>query len=266
MRKLFMVMAVFMAVALFNTPASAFLDSEEECTGISCNEDSQMQGQGQGQGQGQIGINEQDQGQDQGQQQGQIGIVAPEIEVSPEQGQQQGQIGINEQGQSQSGENTQGQIGINEQSGINKQGQIGINESDNSNEVDTSTTQGQDQSQSGVNKAVGQGNTTTYTDNSTYEAQDRNPVSSAAPVSAAACSSGVSAQGVNFGGAIAVTNKYCNLALVAETAAARGMGDVAEEMVNLMADMARADAEGLYGFRKFVRGLPVLGGFLSWVW
>ena len=143
----------------------------------------------------------------------------------------QGQIGINKQGQSQSGYNSQ--YGENEQA--------------------------QDQGQ-------GQGQFGYVDSHDVYEAQKRNPVSSAAPVSASACSSGISAQGVSLGGAVAVTNKYCNLALVAETAAARGMDDVAEEMVEMMADMARADTKGLFGFRGFFRSLPVVGGFLSWVW
>jgi hypothetical protein len=128
----------------------------------------------------------------------------------------------------------QGQIGVNRQFGINDQGQ-------------------------------GQGQFGYVDSHDLYEAQERDPVSSAAPVSASACASGVSAQGVDLGGAVAVVNPYCNVALVAEAAAARGMTEVAEEMVNLMADMARADVEGVFGFRKFVRKLPVLGGVLKWV-
>ncbi len=103
-------------------------------------------------------------------------------------------------------------------------------------------------------------------DVTTYEAQERNPVSSAAPVSASACSSGISAQGVDFGAAVARTNPYCNLALVSETAAARGNAKVADEMVDLMAEMARADSRGHLGIRGFLRGIPVIGGVLGWIW
>ena len=63
-----------------------------------------------------------------------------------------------------------------------------------------------------------------------------------------------------------MVNIYCNLALVAETAAARGNVAVADEMVELMAAMARADARGIGGFRTFMRGVPILGGILSFIW
>ena len=142
-------------------------------------------------------------------------------------------------------------------------------------ETSTETNQGQQQGQIGINKqgqqqegynAQGQFGYIDSHDETYYEAQERNPVSSAAPVSASACSSGVSAQGVDLGAALAVTNPYCNLALTAEVARAQNMPRTAEEMVILMRRMARADAEGLFGIRGFMRGVPIAGGMLGWVW
>ncbi len=160
--------------------------------------------------------------------QGQIGIVAPDITVSPKQRQRQGQ----EQGQGQG----QGQ---------EQEANIGNGFKNFSSDSDQ-----------------GQGQFGYVDSHDLYEAQDRDPVSSAAPVSATACSSGISAQGVDLGGAVATTNVYCNLALVAEVAAAQGKSEIAAEMVELMAELARADAQGVGGFRTHVRKFPVLGSSL----
>lgn len=151
------------------------------------------------------------------------------------------------------------------------QSQLGINEQGQANFSHTDTETSTEQSQSNSNSATGSGNVTKVDardqSSTVYEAQERNPVSSAAPVSATACSSGLSAQGVDLGGAVAVTNVYCNLALTAEVAAAQGKTDVAGEMVDLMAELARADAKGVGGFRSFLRGMPILGGTLfRWVY
>jgi len=98
-----------------------------------------------------------------------------------------------------------------------------------------------------------------------YEAQERDPVSSAASVSASACASGVSAQGVDLGGAVARVNPYCNLSLTIEKALSVGDRATAKRMVILMSEMAEADARGIGGFRTFVRGLPILGGVLGFI-
>jgi hypothetical protein len=192
--------------------------------------------------------------------QGQVGIVAPDIETDVDTDIGSGIGNFSPSSKVERSGNSEVDVETDvdsrqSQFGINKQGQ--------------GQGQGQDQGQSqfGVNKsAQGQGQFGYVDSHDIYEAQERNPVSSAAPVSASACSSGVSAQGVDLGGAVAKVNPFCNLALTAETAAARGMTDVAEEMVGLMADMARAEAEGHFGIKSFLRGVPVLGGLLGFVW
>jgi hypothetical protein len=141
------------------------------------------------------------------------------------------------------------------------------NETSYGDVLSPSSDQEQDQKQKqGQIAAQGQFGYIDSHDVTTYEAQERNPVSSAAPVSASACSSGVSAQGVDLGGAVAVTNIYCNLALTAEVAKANGKTEIASEMVTLMRDMAVSDAKGIGGFRTVLRSLPILGGTLfRWI-
>jgi hypothetical protein len=79
-------------------------------------------------------------------------------------------------------------------------------------ETTTSTTTGQAQK----NTATGSGNVTRITEN--YEAQRRNPVSSAPMSLAGMCSRGAAAQGVGLGGSIAFTNEMCDLAASAQMA------------------------------------------------
>ena len=194
----------------------------------------------------------------QGQQQGQVGIVAPDIRVNPDfegavdvrnrfrntnesdidvrNRNRNSNHGVNKQGQqmgqSQSGYNSQGQS----QSGHNSQGQIG------------------------VNKAVGTGNVTSL--HQVYEAQERNPVSRAADVSASACSTiGASAQGANLGGAIALNNPLCDLEIAQKMALSLGTdrgAEIALELAERAADVAKAPT---HWFNRQLKKLPLVGRF-----
>lgn len=194
-----------------------------------------------------------------------------------QQGQQQGQIGINALDFDASLTNrNRNNVDVDTDIRNRNRFDAEVNtETETSTETNTETNQGQQQGQVGINKqgqqqegynAQGQFGYIDSHDETYYAAQERNPVSSAAPVSASACSSGISAQGVDFGAALARTNPYCNLALTAEVARAQDMPGTAKEMVILMRRMARADVEGHFGIRGFMRGVPVAGGMLGWIW
>lgn len=141
----------------------------------------------------------------------------------------QGQL----QDQFQSQAQDQGQF--QEQSGFNAQGQVGIN------------------------KAVGSGNETSVEvegDTTVFEAQKRNPVSSAAPVFATACSRGVSGQFVGVGGAIAANNEICDLATAAELAERTGNMELRDKLVARAGDLALARANRL---RVWFQWVPFVG-------
>ena len=164
--------------------------------------------------------------------QGQVGIVAPDIDtdVDVRNRNRNSNFGVNKQGQgqSQSGYNSQGQS----QSGYNSQGQIG------------------------VNKAVGTGNHTSLSQ--VYEAQKRDPVHSAAGVFASACSSGVSGQGIGFGGALAKTNPLCDLAMAVELADKLEDKALRDELIDRAASLAMHRSNFI---RRFAQWLPVVGSF-----
>ena len=188
------------------------------------------------------------------------------------QGQQQGQIGINANDTRDYNTNVVGGAKVDDSGNSNVEVGNGFgnlspsasarNEQDQ--DQDQGQAQGQDQGQAQSSKQ-GQFGYVKVDSHDIHEAQERNPVSSAAPVSASACASGVSAQGVDLGAAVAQVNVYCNLALTAEVARANGNTEAANRMVELMAELAERDARGIGGFRSFVRGLPVLGGVLSFI-
>jgi len=77
-------------------------------------------------------------------------------------------------------------------------------------------------------------------DRSTTLVQDtRDPVASAAPVFASACSAGVSAQSYGFGGALASTNPMCDLALAVELALKVGNTELANELTERAASFSK---------------------------
>jgi hypothetical protein len=164
--------------------------------------------------------------------QGQVGIVAPDIDtdVDVRNKNRNSNFGVNRQGQgqSQSGYNSQGQS----QSGYNSQGQIG------------------------VNKAVGAGNITKL--EQVYEAQERDPIHSAASVFSAACASGVSAQGVNLGGALAKTNEMCDLAMAIELADKLEDKTLRDELIVRAGSLAMHRSNFI---RRFASWIPVVGSF-----
>jgi hypothetical protein len=139
-----------------------------------------------------------------------------------------------------------------------QQGQIGIV---SGGDVSTSTSTSTSQEQS--NSAVGSGNETNVDarDQSTinYDAQKRNPVSSAAPVFATACSRGASAQGVGMGGAIAFTNEICDLALAAELAGNAGDLELRDKLIERAGELAFARGNKL---RVWLQWIPLIGQFM----
>jgi hypothetical protein len=143
-----------------------------------------------------------------------------------------------------------------------QQGQVGIvsgGDVDTSTTTDTSTST----STSTSNEAVGSGNETQVDarDQSTtlYEAQKRNPVMSAAPVFASACSRGASGQGIGMGGAIAFTNEMCDLALAAELAARVGNTELQDMLIERAAKLAMARGNK---FRIWLQYIPIIGQFM----
>ncbi len=89
----------------------------------------------------------------------------------------------------------------------------------------------------------------------TYK-ERKNPVASAAPVFATACSSGVSAQTMGFGGSLASTNPMCDLALAAEMARAGGDEELSRELMLRAAKYARARSNVM---RRWSQYLPIIG-------
>ena len=101
--------------------------------------------------------------------------------------------------------------------------------------------------------------------NTTIDASDRSvqrieaksiPVASAAPVFASACSAGVSAQTMGFGGSLASTNPMCDLALAAEMARSVGNNELAYELSMEAATFARARTNVV---RRFGQWIPFIG-------
>lgn len=161
------------------------------------------------------------------------------------------QLGINEQGQEQAQGQQQGQIGIVK----GHQSQYGSVKGYQDTEVDTDVDQygyqGNDQDTEiniGGDTHV---QTIKHRKHSAY---------TASPVAASACSSGVSGQGRAGGAALAMTNRLCNFALVAETARNLGNEEVAGQAVDMMLDEIKADNNW---WRRGTRHLPVIGGFLK---
>lgn len=94
-------------------------------------------------------------------------------------------------------------------------------------------------------------------DQSSYTYKERKqPVASAAPVFATACSSGVSAQSFGFGGSLASTNPMCDLALAAEMARAGGDEELSRELMLRAAKYARARSNVM---RRWSQYLPIIG-------
>lgn len=94
-------------------------------------------------------------------------------------------------------------------------------------------------------------------DRSTTIVEDRkDPVASAAPVFASACSAGVSAQSYGFGGALANTNPMCDLALAVELAIKVDNFELARELTDRAATFARHRTNPV---RMYGQWIPFLG-------
>ena len=95
---------------------------------------------------------------------------------------------------------------------------------------------------------------------STTLVEDRkDPVASAAPVFASACSAGISAQSYGFGGALANTNPMCDLALAVELAIKVDNFELARELVDRAARFARHRTNPI---RMYGQWIPFLGQLL----
>ena len=92
---------------------------------------------------------------------------------------------------------------------------------------------------------------------STTVVEDRkDPVASAAPVFASACSAGISAQSYGFGGALANTNPMCDLALAVELAIKADNFELARELVDRAARFAWHRTNPI---RMFGQWVPFIG-------
>jgi len=126
--------------------------------------------------------------------------------------------------------------------------------------VRSSNRQGQGQQQGqqqDSSQANAQNTNIDVSDRSSYSYKERKqPVASAAPVFATACSSGVSAQSFGFGGSLASTNPMCDLALAAEMARAGGDEELSQELMQRAAKYARARSNVM---RRWSQYLPIIG-------
>jgi hypothetical protein len=147
-------------------------------------------------------------------------------------------------------DNTQGQGQGQMQGQLNLQGQ----------DVSVGTTVGNDLSQGQSTATDNDQETQIAIDASDHRStvieDKRDPVASAAPVFASACSAGVSAQSYGFGGSLASVNPMCDLALAAEMARAVGNDELAKELTLEAAAFARARTNIV---RRYGQWIPVLG-------
>jgi hypothetical protein len=155
-----------------------------------------------------------------------------------------------------SADSTQGQ----QQGQGQMQGQLNLQGQDVSVGTTVGTTVGNDLSQ-GQSTATDNDQATSVdidaSDRSSTVYEDkRDPVASAAPVFASACSAGVSAQSYGFGGSLASVNPMCDLALAAEMARAVGNDELAYELTIEAAAFARARTNVV---RRYGQWIPVLG-------
>jgi hypothetical protein len=178
---------------------------------------------------------------------------------------QGGAGGIGQGGAGGIGQGGQGFGGLGGEGGLG--GSVSLGESsfgnsrvrvDGTNQQQQGQQQGQETSQA-TDQANAQTTNIDVSDRSsssnTYK-ERKNPVASAAPVFATACSSGVSAQTMGFGGSLASTNPMCDLALAAEMARAGGDEELSQELMQRAAKYARARSNVM---RRWSQYLPIIG-------
>lgn len=160
---------------------------------------------------------------------------------------------------SEGGESYSGVEGSGNSSNTNEQYYSGSVENTNFDVDSYEGTNEQGQSQSQDQTAVGEVDShdsveVDASDNSVHKIETRIPASSAAPIFANACASGMSAQTMGFGGSLAATNIVCDH--VALAGAYMALGN--HEAASLVLARAEEDVKWRSFFAK-VRGVLTLG-------